>query len=300
MDQQLVVFVKVAERQSFSRAAEELHLTQPAVSQHIQSLERTFGVRLLDRNNKYVRLNKAGEIVYHHAKEILGLYDRMSRLVDDLSNTPSGKLTIGASYTFGEYVLPHIIAVLRKRFPRLQPVITIGNTKEIADQVRNRKLDVGLIEGKFHYEKLHAESFDDDFMYVYAGSDHPLVTPEEVSVEQLQQITWIVREDGSGTREAVENLFKMLQIRPQHILEFGSTQLIKESVEAGLGVTLLSQWATKKEMSLGTLRSIRVPGTPFVRQFSIITQASSFRTKAVDVFWDLVRDSRKKITAGYE
>lgn len=293
MDQQMIVFLKVAELQSFSRAAEELHMTQPAVSQHIQALESTFGVRLLDRNNKYVRLTKAGDIVYYHAKEIFSQYSRMKRLVDDLSNLPSGSLAIGASYTIGEYVLPHIIAVLRERFPRIQPMISIGNTKEIADLVRNRKLDVGLVEGNFYHEKLFAESFDRDFMYVYASAEHPLVTQQEVTVEQLKQETWIVREDGSGTREAVENLFQTLQFRPQHILEFGSTQLIKESVEAGLGVTLLSKWATKKEILLGTLRSIRVAATPFIRQFSIITQLSSYRTKAVDVFWDLVRHGVK-------
>lgn len=108
MDQQLQVFVTVVEKQNFSRAAEELHMTQPAVSQYIRTLETNVGTRLLERSNKYVHLNKVGEIVYHHAKEILGLYTKMQRLVDDVTNVANGPISIGASYTFGEYVLPHI------------------------------------------------------------------------------------------------------------------------------------------------------------------------------------------------
>ncbi|MFK4997235.1 LysR family transcriptional regulator [Bacillus sp. N9] len=121
MDQHLRVFVIVAEKQNFSRAAEELHMTQPAVSQYIRALEDKIGTRLLERTNKYVRLNKAGEIVYHHAKEIIGLHTKMQNLVDDLVNKVSGPLSIGASYTYGEYVLPHIIANLKRlsRYPSL-------------------------------------------------------------------------------------------------------------------------------------------------------------------------------------
>src|SRR5690625_4751939 len=113
MDQHLQVFIKVVERQNFSRAAEELLMTQPAVSQYIQTFEENIGARLLERTNKYVRLTKAGEIVYSHAKKIVGLYTRMQTLVDDLIHHASGPLSIGASFTFGEYVLPHIIAKMK-------------------------------------------------------------------------------------------------------------------------------------------------------------------------------------------
>ncbi len=132
MDQQLLVFATVAEKSNFSRAAEELHMTQPAVSQYIRTFEQQIGTRLMERTNKYVRLNKAGEIVYHHAKEILGLYSRMQYLVDDLMHKAEGRLSIGASYTFGEYVLPGIIAALEQRFPNIEATATIGNTEKIA------------------------------------------------------------------------------------------------------------------------------------------------------------------------
>ncbi|WP_103104770.1 LysR family transcriptional regulator [Brevibacillus reuszeri] len=289
MDQQLLVFVTVADRQNFSRAAEELHMTQPAVSQYILSLERSVGTKLLERSNKYVRLNKAGEIVYHHAREILGLYTRMQSLVDDLMNTPSGHLTIGASYTYGEYVLPHVIARMQEYYPMITPTITIHNSTVITELVANRQLDVGIVEGELVHEKMCIEPFADDRMYLIVSPAHPLAKKEEVSVTELLDETWIVREEGSGTREAAEKMFRMLQIQPKKRMEFGSTQVIKESVEAGLGISLLSYWAIRKERKLGTLCTLKVAGTPVTRDFSLVTKTNEFHTKALDIFMDLIR-----------
>src|SRR5699024_2462671 len=117
MDQHVIVFIKVVERHNFSRAAEELLMTQPAVSQYIRTLEENIGARLLERTNKYVRLTKAGEIIYFHAKEIVGLYTRMQTLVDDLINQASGPLSIGASFTFGEYILPESLQKCNETTP---------------------------------------------------------------------------------------------------------------------------------------------------------------------------------------
>lgn len=289
MDQSLLVFVTVADRQNFSRAAEELHMTQPAVSQYIQSLERTFGTKLLERNNKYVRLNKAGEIVYHHAREILGLYTQMHNLVDDLMNTPSGHLLIGASYTYGEYVLPHVIARLRELYPLITPTVTIHNSTVIAEQVANRQLDVGIVEGEYVGEKMSVEPIADDRMYLIASPGHRLAGREQVSIAELAEETWIVREEGSGTREAMEKMFRQLGIAPGKLMEFGSTQVIKESVEAGLGISLLSYWAIRKERKLGTLCTLKVPGTPVTRDFSLVTKTNAFHTKALEIFMDFIR-----------
>ncbi|MFS0557180.1 LysR family transcriptional regulator [Brevibacillus sp. 179-C9.3 HS] len=289
MDQHLLVFVTVADRQNFSRAAEELHMTQPAVSQYVHALERSVGTKLLERSNKYVRLNKAGEVVYHHAREILGLYTRMQNLVDDLMNTPSGHLTIGASYTYGEYVLPHVIARLRQHYPLITPTITIHNSTVIADLVAKRQLDVGIVEGEYVDEKMCVEPFADDRMYLIASPKHRLAGQTEVSTEELMKETWIVREEGSGTREAAEKMFRQLQFTPQKRMEFGSTQVIKESVEAGLGISLLSYWAIRKERKLGTLCTLKVAGMPVTRDFSLVTKSNEFHTKALDIFMDLIR-----------
>ncbi|WP_042459361.1 LysR family transcriptional regulator [Neobacillus dielmonensis] len=284
MEQHLRVFVKVVELGNFSKAAEELHMTQPAVSHYIKVLEETIGTRLLERSNKYVRLNKAGEIVYHHAKEILSLYSRMQDLVDDITNKISGPISIGASYTFGEYVLPHIIARLLQQYPEITPTIQIHNTKEIADLVQTYQLDIGIVEGNLHGKVHHAEVVSEDNMVIVASGHHPLVKRSgTVSLQELEHETWVLREKGSGTREAADTLFRDLQLTPEKIMEFGSTQIIKESVEAGLGVSLLSIWAIKKELRNGDMGIIPANGLPYKRNFTILRH-SSFETKAVQQF----------------
>lgn len=294
MDQQLQVFVTVAEKQNFSRAAEELHMTQPAVSQYIRTFEDNLGVRLLERTNKYVRLNQAGEIVYHHAKEIIGLYTNMEHLIDDLTNKASGPLTIGASYTFGEYVIPHIIAKLKENYPDIKPSITIGNTAKIADLIMHHQLDIGIVEGHFKNEKkLRTEEFAEDYMVIVAGPDHPLAKGTKgITMKSLEQQTWILRELGSGTREAVEKMFQHYDISPANILNFSSTQPIKVAIEEGLGISLLSKWAIQKELKNGDLKVIDVKGLPFTRKFSIVT-SSPFQTKTLQLFIELLRHNKE-------
>lgn len=292
MDRQLQVFVTVVEMGNFSRAAEELHMTQPAVSQYIQSFERTMGIKLLERTNKFVRLNKAGEIVYHHAKEILGLYTKMHYLIDDLTNNTSGPLSIGSSYTFGEYVLPHIIAKMHKEYPLIIPTITIGNTNEIANLVLGNQLDVGIVEGEFKDKHLVIEPFAKDSMYLVASPKHRLAQKNsKISISELEEETWIVREKGSGTREVTEKMFRLCEMNPKNTLEFGSTQLIKESIEAGIGISLLSYWAIRKECSMGTLSIINLKQLPIIRTFSIVLR-SPFQTKSLNVFLELLRESK--------
>ncbi|WP_286230694.1 LysR family transcriptional regulator [Neobacillus mesonae] len=290
MDQHLEVFVKVVEKENFSKAAEELHMTQPAVSQYIRTLEESVGTRLLERSNKYVRLNKAGEIVYHHAKEIIALYTKMQSLVDDLTKRASGPIAIGASYTFGEYILPHIIAKMQEQFPLINPSIRIQNTKEIIELVKKHQLDIGIIEGLYKQDILNSEVVSKDRMVIVAGPRHPLLSQtEEIKISDLEEETWILREEGSGTREAAENLFDMYEFTPKKIMVFGSTQLIKESVEAGLGISLLSSWAIKKELTNGYIGIINAKGLPFKRNFSILTH-TSYQTKALKTFIETLRD----------
>lgn len=287
MDNYLEVFVKVVEKGNFSKAAEDLHMTQPAVSQYIKVLEESVGARLLERNNKFVRLNKAGEIVFHHAKEILALYSNMQYLIDDLTNKASGPIAIGASYTFGEYILPHIIARLQAQYPLITPTIQIHNTKEIIDLVQSHQLDIGIVEGHINEKVPNVEVVAEDKMVIVASPQHPLLK-EKRNIAELGEECWILREKGSGTREAAEHLFQELEFTPKKVMEFGSTQVIKESVEAGLGIGLLSHWTIKKELMYGYLEVVEVEGLPFKRNFSILTH-SPYQTKALQQFIETLR-----------
>lgn len=288
MDQQLIVFVEVAERKNFSRAAEALHMSQPAVSQYIASLEKEFGLRLLERNNKFVQRNKAGDIVYQYAKDILRSYNQMTVHVSDLKNEPSGELKIGASYTIGEYLLPRILAALQKEYPRIIPAVTIGNTEDIGLKLVNHEIDIGLIEGDFSHKQLVVDHFAIDEMYIIAGNQK-LKDQEIVSVTDLEKETWIIRETGSGTRKMLEEFFQDNAVNPERILTFGSTQVIKEGVTSGLGISLLSELTLQKELKLGLIHKLDVKGTPIRRNFSITKNQQEFHSKALQVFEQIVK-----------
>nr|WP_239540050.1 LysR family transcriptional regulator [Salimicrobium jeotgali] len=286
------VFVTVAELENFSRAAERLHMTQPAVSQYIKVLEKSMDARLFDRSNKYVRLTQAGEIVYHHAKEIIGLYTSMHALIDDLTNKASGTISIGASYTYGEYVLPEVLKRLKEEAPEITPSVTIGNTKEICKLISDYRLDIGIVEGEVKDENITVEPFETDELYVVSSPDSLTSREGNFSPEELEEETWIVREEGSGTRRISEKFFSSAGILPVSRLEFGSTQLIKEAVEAGLGIALLSRWTFKKEVIAGDLAIVNVEGLPVQREFSLISR-SLFRSKALEIFVEKVKRGGK-------
>lgn len=284
MDVQLQVFIEVVEQASFSRAAEALHMTQPAVSQYIKALEEKLDTRLLERSNKSVNLNKAGKIVYQHSLEIKALYTQMNILVDDLTDKASGELRIGASYTFGEYRLPQIIAQMKQDYPHIHPSITIGNTEKIAELVGCHQIDVGIIEGQIKQRDLFIEPLITDKLVLVSAVD------EIISEDNLTDKSWIVRERGSGTREVVDLFLKNKQLKPQDLLEFSSTQLIKSSVEAGLGISLMSEWVIKREVENNYLKINEMNGLPLSRAFHLITK-SALKTRALKVFIELVKRS---------
>ena len=298
MDQQLLAFVTVADEQNFTRAANKLHVSQPAISQHIQNLEQRLNVKLLDRTNKYVRLNRAGDVVYHHAKEILGLYGQLTRLVQDLKDEASGSLSIGASFTFGEYVLPHVVAEFRQTYPKIVPSIAVENTQAVVELVARGELDIGIIEGSaMHNAGVDVIPFAEDTVVVVAPSHHPLTSQALVTTQEIGAECWIVRERGSGTREITDYVFRTYGIQPKTMIEYSSTQVIKESVEAGLGITILSKWAIRKELMCSTLRIVPLSDSPIRRQFSIVLRKSEFYTKSLQLFRDFLieRSSLRQI-----
>ncbi|CAM4353218.1 LysR substrate-binding domain-containing protein [Jeotgalicoccus halotolerans] len=287
MDSRLELFLSVAENRSFSRTAEKYYMSQPAVSQHIHALEERMGTKLLDRNNKFVKLNKAGEIVYHYGKEIAALYNKMDYLVDDLTNNASGPIKIGSSYTFGEYLLPNLIAEMLRLYPHVQPDVTIGNTEEIARLVNNNQLDIGIIEGYTSRKFLVQKKFLEDSMVIVGSPGLVLKQGDSFIAEELSEYTWLMREPGSGTREANEKLFEQFKIVPGSFLTFSSTQSIKAASEAGLGLSLLSRWAIQKELKYGDLITINTPGTPLTRTFSYLKN-SQYQSKVLESFTELL------------
>jgi DNA-binding transcriptional LysR family regulator len=210
-------------------------------------------------------------------------------MVDELMHYTGGPLSIGASYTFGEYMLPLTLARLNTEFPDIRPTVMIGNTSDVAEKVRNRELDVGIVEGEEIGTGLVVEKLAEDEMYVASGARHALANRSSISIEALEGQTWLVREQGSGTRAAADKMFAELGLHPSRLMEMSSTQSIKETVEAGLGVTLQSRWALRKELGLGSLKLLDVEGLPFKRSFHILMRNGDLRTRTMDVFLQTLR-----------
>lgn len=281
MDQLLKVFITVVELKNFTKAAEHLHMTQPAVSQAVKNLENRFNKVLIDRDNKAFHLNQAGEIVYELGKEIDKKLTTMNMLVQELDQEPSGNIVIGASYTIGEYVLPKLLTVLHQTHPNIHVHILIGNTKDIGNKLLNREIDLGFIEGKFTHPKIEVIPFMEDAMYIC--SNPKIKNISDFSVEQLQKEIWLFREEGSGTRDMMMQFLENSQIEPEQKVTLGSTQLIKEAIQAGLGISLMSETVVIKEQEQGTISPLHHDSLTVKRTFSLIKYASSFEPKTYEI-----------------
>lgn len=284
MDHRLLAFVTVAEEKSFTKAASVLHITQPAVTQHIHNLESDFNARLLERGNRTINLTKAGEIVFQQAKQILVHYNEARRLVDELLYEDSGNIVVSASYTFGEYILPYVLRRFQKLYPNITFRVNIANSKEVIHQVQCREADIGIIETEFSSDVLKVIPFAQDTVSFIAASNNNFYTGDVPTIKELEKQTWILRERGSGTRRIAEKALEEFNILPAHVLELGSIQIIKESVEAGLGISILSNATIRKELSLNTLKLVSPERFSMIRSFSYIYLPVELQTKTIQLF----------------
>ncbi|KJR99982.1 MAG: LysR family transcriptional regulator [Peptococcaceae bacterium BRH_c4a] len=284
LDNQLYIFVTVADKKNFSRAAELLNMTQPAISQNIHALEDYYGAKLLERSSKKVDLTQAGTVLYKYAQDILGLHRVAKRAVADLVDLVTGKLTIGASLTIGEYVLPKMLAFFARKYPDVEYSVKVGNTELIHELTRDGTIDVGLVEGVIEDSQLKIKTFLKDELVLVVPTLHPLAKRSFVFEEELRECVFVIREEGSGTRLAVSEFFEKVGFNPERVITLGSTQAIKEAVESGLGITILSKWSLRKELALGSLKPLRIKGLDIPRWFFHIQLKDKFKSRACDEF----------------
>jgi len=287
INQTLKVFVTVVDKKSFTLAAESLHMSQPAVSNYIKKLEEELGVTLIDRSGKLLKLNPAGEIYYHYANEMIGIDERMQHLIQDLQNESKGPVHIGASYTYGEYILPKMIAQLIRRHPGIKPDVSISNSASIIRMVDSHDLDIGIIEDEEREtdKNLNITRLIRDRMYIIGNR----YTPDSLDNKALGAATWIVREDGSGTRSYQDQLFSSLGINPETIT-LSSTQAVKSTVTNGLGLTLLSHYTVGEELKTGSLKIINGESTELTRYFHLLTPGVKFHSKSTRTMVDMLNE----------
>lgn len=276
MDTKHQVFLTIIESGSFSKAAERLYMTQPAVSQYIKQLETEIGVALFDRSTKRLHLTGAGRIVERYVRQLADMHVEMEQAIHDYLHEVKGPLRIGASYSFGEYVLPNIVASFLHEYTEVTPKIDIHNTYEIANAVAAQHIDIGIVEGHIQHPQLRLQKIAQDEMVVVAY--RPDIN--------IADATWIVRERGSGTRDAMDAFLKKFQLQPKLMYEYGSTQLIKGTVMAGIGISYLSKWTVQRELEEGRLYTFNDEQYKMVRDFYCIQRKEVVRSKVFEAFID--------------
>ncbi|MBI5187818.1 MAG: LysR family transcriptional regulator [Nitrospirae bacterium] len=286
-DYKLKVFCTVAETKSFSKTSEIIHLTQPAVSLQIQALEEMYETKLFDRSSSAVTLTPAGEALYKYAKEILALYASAEKVIGEMTGLVKGSITIGASSTIGNYLLPGVITCFMKTHPKIKVHLLIGNTRRVIDLLNSGNIDLGLVEGDVTRQKMIVEKLISDELLLIVPSLHPWAKKKEVSISELIKELFIFREAGSGTRQMIEKFLARYGITPQDMkvsMVLGSTEAIKDAVENGLGVSIISRWAARKESKHGSLHLLSFKEEKMMRDFSLITTRNSVSSHAIDEF----------------
>ena len=291
-DHKLRVFCAVAETKSFSKASELIHLTQPAVSLQIQAMEELYETRLFDRSGNAINLTPAGEILYKRAKEILALYSEAQQNISEITGAIKGSLSIGASSTIGNYLLPHIIAAFKKKVPQVNISLVVSNTKTITEKLNAGEIDIALVEGDVSKQRFSVETLISDELVVVMSPVHPWSERRNLPAIELTKEPLILREEGSGTRQIIlkhleEHGIKLDQLKIALVM--GSTESIKGAVEEGLGVSIMSGWAVRKWLKQGLLKAATFKDLKFHRNFSIISPKRNYSTHTAKEFLNFLR-----------
>ncbi|MDW3096341.1 MAG: LysR family transcriptional regulator [Gammaproteobacteria bacterium] len=290
-DRRLQVFYTVARLLSFTKAAETLHMTQPAVTFQVRQLEDHFDTRLFDRTHNRVALTEAGRKAYEYAEEIFSLYAEMENTVKELTGDVSGALTMGASTTIAEYMLPALLRGFTVEFPDINLRLKVSNTEGIVSMVENSMIDLGVVEGPVANKNLLVEVCRVDQLVVVVPPGHEIANRESISLEEVMNYPFICREEGSGTREVILDHMVGLGLDRNNLnvsLELGSPESIKGAVEAGMGISIASLATLEKELKLGTLVAVTLD-PPMERSFSFVRQRQKFRLRAMEKLLDYAR-----------
>ncbi|PYI54385.1 selenium metabolism-associated LysR family transcriptional regulator [Paenibacillus flagellatus] len=282
---QLHIFYTVADKGSFSMAAQALHMTQPAVTMQVQSLEDYFGTKLFQRSTKKIELTEAGRTLLPFARRSIDLIKETDGAMAKFTHMLEGRLQLGASLTIGEYILPRLLGPFRKEYPSISVSLKVMNTTQIMEEIFNHQLTFGLVEAPVHHPDVRTEIVLNDELKLIVPSDHPLADRDVVTIDDVLAHPFILREQGSGTRQVMEQELQRTGIgsdRLNIVMELGSTGAIKSAVEAGLGITLLSPTAVRHETALGIFKVKTIEGLTFTRHFySIYLQAALLPISAV-------------------
>ncbi|MEP7183435.1 MAG: LysR family transcriptional regulator [Betaproteobacteria bacterium] len=285
-DRRLQVFHAVAKHLSFTKAAEALFMTQPAVTSQIRQLEEHFNARLFDRGHGRISLTAAGNLALEYVVRILEVSAELDNRLQEISGQLGGPLLIGASTTIADYLLPRVLGAYKARFPAVVPRLFVANSEAVQNRVAERSLDIGFIEGDSRLPLLATEVCCEDELQLTCAPSHPLAKLKSATPESLTHYANISREPGSGTREVIDHYLQMAGLAPdalQREMELGSPEALKGLVATGLGFSIMSRATVINEIRLGQL--VQVPLAPrLIRSMSVIYPKERIHSQLVSSF----------------
>ncbi len=290
----LETFVKIAELKSFTKAAEEMYLTQPTVSKQIVDLERYFGVKLIDRTKRTVTLTKAGEILFRYAKDFLSLKKETIDAIAAFKGLQEGDITVGASNIPGVYILPGLLHIFKQQYNNIRFRLIIADSKEIIRKMEEGEIDIGFVGAKYETKKIEYKKFLEDTIVMIA----PPSFPGTINIKQLKNYPLIMREPGSGTRNHFESSLKKLKVdvlpELQIVAELTDTEAIKEAVKNGMGISYISKMAIVHELANNNLKCLNIEGLPNIaRSLYIVTKKGKTISPQVKALLDIIDKWRK-------
>lgn len=265
--EQLRIFLAVVEHMHFTRAADALYLTQPAVSAAIQNLEEEYGVKLFDRLGRHIEITEAGKLLEVEAQKILDQVALTERGLRELNNLQRGELKLGSSLTVGNYWLPEKISSFKHNYPGIVVNCTLGNAEEICGGTAAGLFDLGFVTGDVKralQSCLEQEVVGSERLQIVVGKSHPWFGKTEISLDALLTTTWVMREPGSGPQQIFEKALQSWGIDPTQlnvVLVLNSSEMVRAVVESGVGAAAIPELMVKKEIQLGMLSSVNAIAT---------------------------------------
>ncbi len=290
---QLRLFSRIVERHSFSLAADELHITQPAASQQVRSLERELKTTLLDRSRRTVVPTDSGQVLYRYAREILSLHERACTEIADLGDLVAGKVVIGASTGPGEHVLPGMLTRFRGLYPGVEVALHVDDTQEVVERVLTREFELGAVGALSRRPDLVAEPLARDEVVLVCNPGHAWAAGATVSLDELAREPQIVQQRGAGIRAVVEDHLRRVGLPPERmnvVMEMGLMESAKQAAIAGGGVTFVSRWAIGPELEHGTLVAVRIDGLEIRRDFYTVRSKTRVLSRAAEALLAFFRE----------
>jgi DNA-binding transcriptional LysR family regulator len=280
----LQVFLSVAKHLNFTRAGEEIHLSQPSVSVRVRHLEEELGVKLFEQLGKRMTLTEAGQMLVPYARRVVAALDDARHAIEELQGLERGTLRIGASTTPGMYLVPKLIATFKLKYPKIETRLEIQDTRQIEGEVIRNEFDFGFVGGHLVGSEVEVMPWLTDEIVLVAPTGHPLTRKKRVTISDLKGEQFISREQGSATQAIVDDRLRASGLELATVMEMNNPEAVKKAVQSGLGVAFLSRYAVETELKAKTLADVTIKDLRLNRELKIVYRKDKHLSRAAQAF----------------